>query len=147
MAKPYPRGHFYTMISAIGLDKVRACLYGKWSANGEIFSTFIKKSLLPHLNEGDIVIMNNVSFHKVKSIRSLVESVGAELIYLPPYSPDLSPIENMWSKIKSIIKKYAPRTESEFKKTMTKAFKSITSKDLSGWFKHCGYRVNKGSTI
>ena len=127
------------MISAIGIKKVLGSLYGRWHTDGDIFKTFIEKVLCPALNEGDIVIMDNVNFHKIAGIEDLIKSRGAELIYLPPYSPDFSPIENMWSKIKSVIRKCAPRTPKKFCSAMKKAFAEITKTDLEGWFKHCGY--------
>lgn len=140
---PYTRGHRYTLMSAIGVESVKAAVYGEWSANGEIFSGFISQCLLPNLRQGDVVIMDNVSFHKVKGIQQMIESVGASLLYLPPYSPDLSPIENMWSKIKTYLRKYAPRTPRDFKKVIKKAFESVTQKDLKAWFKFCGYTVSE----
>ena len=142
MPAPYIHGSFYTMISAIGLAEVKTCLYGMWSANGDIFKAFIRDSLLPALTPGDIVIMDNVSFHKVQGIEELIRSVRAEVIFLPPYSPDFNPIENMWSKIKAILRKYGPRTHKEFKRYMKIAFGSITPDDLQGWYQHCGYSIS-----
>ena len=136
---PYPRGHAYSLLSAVGLGNVKASLYGEWSVNGEIFLAFIEKCLVPNLKKGDIVIMDNVSFHKIAGATALIESVGATVKYLPPYSPDFSPIENMWSKLKSVLKKYAPRTPKAFNRAIRKAFESISADDLKGWFKHCGY--------
>lgn len=136
---PYARGHAYSLIAAIGLEKVKACLYGEWAVNGDIFLTYIEKCLAPNLVEGDIVIMDNVNFHKNKLAGELIEKVGAQVKFLPAYSPDFSPIENMWSKIKSILRKYAPRTKRAFDKAIKIAFNSISQDDISGWFKHCGY--------
>jgi len=141
MPKPHARGNYYSLIGAIGLDAVKAALYGKWATNGVTFLTFIRECLVPTLETGDIVLMDNVSFHKSVGVKEAIESVGATLVLLPPYSPDFSPIENMWSKIKSILRKLAPRTEKQFKKAVSVAFSSITKKDLAGWFKHCGYSV------
>lgn len=138
-AVPYARGHAYSLLSAIGLSGLKASLYGEWSVNGDIFETFIEKCLVPNLKHGDIVIMDNVNFHKIACVAKLIESVGAMVKYLPAYSPDFSPIENMWSKIKSILKKYAPRDPKSFNRAIKKAFESITHDDLKGWFKHCGY--------
>ena len=138
-AVPYARGHAYSMISAIGLDEVRASLYGEWAVNGEIFTVFIVSCLVPMLKKGDIVIMDNVSFHKVKGALAAIEAAGAKVKFLPPYSPDFSPIENMWSKIKAILRKLSPRTDKEFKKSISEAFKAVMESDLQGWFQHCGY--------
>lgn len=136
---PYARGHTYSLISAIGIEEVKASLYGEWAVNGDIFLTYIEKCLLPRLQTGDIVIMDNVNFHKHKIVQQLIEKVGARVKFLPAYSPDFSPIENMWSKIKSVLRKYAPRTERAFNKAIKIAFNSITQDDIRGWFKHCGY--------
>jgi len=139
MPKPYVRGHHYSLISAISLDGVQTSLYGTWATDATIFETFIEKCLLPTLKAGDIVIMDNVKFHKTSRVQQCIQSVNATLKFLPPYSPDFSPIELMWSKIKSIIKQYEPRTDQQFKKIIKIAFKAVTLSDLAGWFKHCGY--------
>lgn len=141
-ACPYPRSNKYTMIGAISTSGVEAALYGGWSANGEIFLEFIKTKLVPRLSKGKIVIVDNVSFHKVVGVKEAIEETGASLFFLPPYSPDLSPIENMWSKIKSVLKKLAPRTSSQFKKAIRVAFEAVAEHDLISWFKHCGYNLS-----
>lgn len=141
-AVPYPRKQKYSLISAIGLDEIKTSLYGDWATNGDIFLTFIRDCLVPKLTQGDIVILDNVSFHKSAAVQSLVESTAARLVFLPPYSPDFSPIEMMWSKIKSVLRKYSPRTSKEFKRAIRQAFLSVSQEDLLGWFKHCGYKVS-----
>jgi Transposase and inactivated derivatives len=138
-ACPYPRGNKYTMIGAISVVAVEAALYGEWSANGEIFLEFVKRQLVPRLSNRKVVIVDNVSFHKVVGVKEAIEATGAHLFYLPPYSPDLSPIELMWSKVKSVLKKISPRTKPQFKKAIREAFAEIAGKDLVSWFKHCGY--------
>ena len=127
------------MIGAISSVTICAALYGQWSANGQIFTAFIEKELVPKLKSKHVVIMDNVSFHKVSAIVPLISSTGATVLYLPPYSPEFNPIEMMWSKIKTILKKIKPRTKAEFKRAMKLAFESIKKSDLLGWFKHCGY--------
>lgn len=139
MPVPHNRGPQLSMIRAISTKKVEAGLYGEWATNGEIFLTFIEKELSPQLKKKHIVIMDNVKFHLQASVAAVIESKGAKVIFLPPYSPDFSPIENMWSKIKNTLRKLAPRTLKEFKKSIQIAFKQISKSDLSGWFKHCGY--------
>jgi transposase len=127
------------MIGAISTAGVEAAVYGEWSADGEIFLAFVKEQLVPRLTKGKIVIVDNVSFHKVVGVKEAIEETGAILFFLPPYSPDLSPIENMWSKIKSVLRKFAPRTRSQFKKVIRIAFEAVAEQDLISWFKHCGY--------
>ena len=139
MPIPCNRGPQYSIIGAISINKVEAALYGPWATNGEIFYSFVEQSLLPQLKPRHIVIMDNVKFHLQARIKELVESRGAKIIFLPPYSPDFNPIENMWSKIKNTLRKLAPRTPKKFKKSIRIAFEEITKADLLGWFKHCGY--------
>lgn len=139
MPVPFDRGPQFSMIGAISVNKVEAALYGEWATNGDIFYTFIEKNLLPHLKAKHRVIMDNIKFHLQARIREAIESKGAQVIFLPPYSPDLTPIENMWSKLKNTLRRLAPRTTREFKKCIKIAFEGITKTDLVGWFKHCGY--------
>lgn len=139
MPIPFEHGPQYSMISAISIHRVEAALYGEWATNGEIFYAFIEQSLAPQLKPRHTVIMDNVKFHLQARIKELIESTGAKVIFLPPYSPDLNPIENMWSKVKNILSKLAPRTSRKFKKSIRIAFEAITKTDLIGWFKHCGY--------
>jgi transposase len=127
------------MIGAISVVAIEAALYGEWSADGEIFLEFVKKRLVPQLSSGKVVIVDNVSFHKIVGVKEAIEEAGAHLFYLPPYSPDLSPIELMWSKIKSILKKISPRTKPQFRRAIREAFVEISKNDLVSWFKHCGY--------
>ena len=92
--------------------------------------TFIKKFLLGKLRPGYIVFLDNIKFHKAEKIKKLIESVGAKLVFLPPYSPDLSPIENMWAKIKYYIKKLMPRTAAEFHQTLCSALNKLNDDDF-----------------
>lgn len=139
MPVPHNRGPQISMIGAISTKQVEAALYGEWATNGEIFLTFIEKELSPQLKKKHIVIMDNVKFHLQAAVAEVIESKGAKIIFLPPYSPDLSPIENMWSKIKNTLRKLSPRTLKEFKKSIQIAFKEISKSDLVNWFKYCGY--------
>ena len=139
-AVPFNRGNRLTMIGAVSFEKVEAALYGEWAANGEIFLNFIIKMLCPVLKSHHVVIMDNVSFHQVCGVKEAIESVGAKLIYLPPYSPDLNPIEQMWGKIKNCLRKESARTLNKFAKSIKVAFTSIQATDLENWYGHCGYR-------
>lgn len=138
-AVPFNRGNKITMIGVISCQKVEAAVYGNWSTNGEIFLDFIEKCLLPVLKKGQVLIMDNVAFHKVIGIKEAIERKGARLIYLPPYSPELNPIEPMWSKIKNSLRNAGARTYNAFKKAIKESFESIKKNDLIGWFKHSGY--------
>lgn len=136
---PFNKGKRITMIAAIGITEIKTALYGDWHVDGDIFTDFVKRCLVPILQVGQIVIMDNLSTHKVANIKPLIEAAGAKLVYLPPYSPDLTPIELFWSKIKSFIKKREARTVKKLGKAIRDAFKTITPTDLEGWFSHCGY--------
>ncbi|MBT7087554.1 IS630 family transposase [bacterium] len=138
-AVPFNRGSRFTMLSAISFTKVEAALYGEWAADGEIFLKFIEKCLCPVLQRRHIVIMDNVAFHKVCGVKEAIESKGAKLIYLPPYSPDLNPIEHMWSKIKTCLRKESARTLGKFASAIKVAFTNVNAVDLKNWYVHCGY--------
>lgn len=139
ISAPYHRGNLISLISAISIYKIEAAMYGQWATNGEIFHHFIEKELVPILKPRHVVVMDNVNFHKSESIKKLVESVGARIIYLPPYHPELNPIEEMWSKIKYILKKLSAREPRTFKNAIKIAYEKISQSDLLGWFKHAGY--------
>ena len=138
-AVPFNRGSRLTLISAISFQKVEAALYGEWSANGEIFLGFIEQCLCPVLRKGQVVIMDNVAFHQVSGVKEAIEKVGARLVYLPPYSPELNPIEPMWGKLKNYLRKASARTLDKFKIVIKTAFENIQPTDLNHWFQHCGY--------
>ena len=95
--------------------------------------------LVPKLWKGAVVVMDNGSIHKSDEIEALITATGAILIYLPTYSPDFSPIENCWSKIKGILRTVAARTYPDLLKALEEAFEKVTQKDLLGWFTHCCY--------
>lgn len=136
-----PSGHWCTttMISSVRLDGSTACMVVDGATNKEVFQAYLSNILIPTLRSGDIVIMDNLSCHKNKEVKKMVESVGAQLWFLPPYSPDLNPIEKMWSKIKSILRTLKARTEEALINAIAKALEAITASDAKGWFESCGY--------
>ena len=136
-----PSGHWCTttMISSVRLDGSTACMVVDGATNKEVFQAYLSNILLPTLRPGDIVIMDNLSSHKNKEVKKIVESVDAQLWFLPPYSPDLNPIEKMWSKIKAILRTLKARTEEALIKAIAKALEAVTASDAKGWFKSCGY--------
>jgi transposase len=140
-----PSGHWCTttMISSVRLDGSTACMVVDGATTKDIFKAYVEQILLPTLKAGDIVVLDNLSAHKNKESRDLIESVGAELWFLPPYSPDLNPIEKMWSKIKSILRSLKARTEETLINAVAKALDAITANDVKGWFESCGYRYTK----
>ena len=136
-----PSGHWgtTTMISSIRLDGSTACMAVDGATTKDIFIAYVRHILLPTLKAGDIVVLDNLSAHKNQETRDLIESVGAELWFLPPYSPDLNPIEKMWSKIKAILRTLKARTEESLINAIAKALDKVTAKDAKGWFQACGY--------
>jgi hypothetical protein len=129
-AVPFNRGNRITMLSAISFNKVVAALYGEWAADGEIFLNFVINCICPMLEKHHVVVMDNVAFHQVFGVREAIEATGAKLIYLPPYSPDLNPIEQMWGKVKNYLRKEAARTLDKFAISIKAAFMSIKPTDL-----------------
>lgn len=139
--KPHNTKQNYSIIAVISTLQIIAINYIENAVNSDIFKTFIKKYLIPKLKKGYYVVLDNVQFHKDKEIKTMIESVGATLVFLPPYSPDLSPIEKMWSKIKNILKKYKPRTSEDFHNSLSNAILDITNNDLENWYEECGYQI------
>jgi len=129
------------MISSIRLDCTTACMHLPGAADTEAFVTYLGEVLCPTLRRGDIVVMDNLAVHKSPQVTALVEAVGAEVRFLPAYSPDLNPIEKMWSKIKSLLRSYEARTPEELDEAISKAFSKITAKDAMGYFASCGYSI------
>jgi transposase len=129
-SSPYFRGNHISMISAISVKKVEAALYGRWHTNGEIFKEFIREHLSPVLRKNHVVVYDNVSFHKNIEAINIIKSKGARVVFLPPYSPELNPIELMWSKVKMILRTKSPRSMNDFQNAICIAFKSIKEKDL-----------------
>lgn len=141
MPQPFVRGNKLSVIGAISISSVESALYGEWNTDADIFLTFIRQNIVPKLTKSKVVILDNIGFHKTEHVISAIENTGARVLFLPPYSPEFSPIENMWSKIKQILRKLSPRTIVEFNKAISQAFNLITKDDLFGWFKYCGYKV------
>jgi transposase len=108
--------------------------------NGEIFRAYIQRFLVPTLDSGDIIVMDNLSSHKVSGITEAIEAVGAKVLFLPPYSPDFNPIELMWSKVKSILRKLKVRSAELLEDAIALALDSVSPSDTIGWFSHDGYQ-------
>jgi len=104
-----------------------------------VFLAFVGQVLGPALRPGDVVVMDNLPAHKVAGVREAVEARGARVLYLPPYSPDLSPIERMWSKVKKLLRDAAARTQQALEAAIAKALDAVTSDDARNWFRGCGY--------
>ena len=129
------------MISSIRLDGTTACMHLPGAADTAAFVTYIAQVLCPTLKQGDIVVMDNLSVHKSPEVQRLVEAAGAEARFLPAYSPDLNPIEKMWSKIKALLRSAEARTPEQLDQAITMAFSKITANDAAGYFASCGYNI------
>lgn len=135
---PGNKGGNVTLVGGLGLDGLVASMTIPGSINTEIFLTFVTQVLAPQLWKGAIVVMDNLRVHHAECIRVAIESVGARVKFLPPYSPDLSPIELCWSKLKQFLRSSEARTLESLNQAMTEAVDSITEDDTFGWFNHCG---------
>jgi transposase len=136
-----PHGHWRTttMISSVRLDGTTACMTIEGATNTEVFHAYVREVLVPSLRPSDIVVMDNLGAHKNERTIALIEQVGAEVRFLPAYSPDLNPIEIMWSKVKALLRKAQARTHSDLLHAIASALNAVTPQDALGWFAACGY--------
>jgi len=130
-----------TLVHAVALDGTRAAMVLDGPINGESFAGFCEWLLAPALAPGDLVVMDNLSSHKSTRAIQAIEAVGAEVVYLPPYSPDLNPIENVFSKLKQLIRGIRPRNLCQIVKAAEQSLPKITLDDLESMFLHCGYTI------
>ena len=107
----------------------------------EVFEAYVEKMLAPSLRSGQVVVMDNLSAHKGERVRALLEERGVELLYLPPYSPDLNPIEEAFAKIKNLLRKVEARTREALVEAMGQALSAVSARDARGFFEHCGYCI------
>lgn len=138
-AKPSARGDNLSVIGALGPDAVRAAMSLPGAVDGDACLVFIKDVLAPRLQPGNIVFLDNVPTHKMAAIAQALTAVDAQVKFLPPYSPDFSPIENCWSQIKTFLRRVAARTRADLEAALSQALAMITSDNIQGWFAHCGY--------
>lgn len=138
-----PHGSYQTstLISGIRWEGPCAPWLFEGPMNGEMFLAWVEQGLAPTLRAGDLVILDNLATHKIRGVREAIQSRGARLLYLPPYSPDFNPIEPMWSKIKQILRSLAPRTQTELLEAAKLAFNTITPADCLGFFLHACYAI------
>jgi transposase len=141
LVEAVPGGHWRTstLVHAIALDGTRAAMVLDGPINSLCFAGFCEHFLAPALRPGDLVVLDNLSSHKSSSAIAAIEAAGARLVYLPPYSPDLNPIENVFSKIKQLIRGFRPRSWRQIIQSTKHALLSITHDDIANTFLHCGY--------
>jgi transposase len=133
------RGKNMTLIAALSLQGMEASMILDGAANGAAFEIYVEQVLAPNLTAGQIVVMENLSIHKGVKVRSAIEARGCQLLFLPSYSPDLSPIEEAFSKLKSALRRASARTREALEEAICRALQLITAQDAQGWFAHCGY--------
>ncbi|WP_027268942.1 IS630 family transposase [Leptolyngbya sp. PCC 6406] len=133
------RGKNVSLVAGLSLAGVVASAVILGAFDGLSFEAFVATRLVPNLWPGACVVMDNCSIHKDDMIRELIEAAGARLVYLPPYSPDFSPIENFWSKLKSILRALGARTYQALSEALEIAFEDISEADIKSWFTHCCY--------
>jgi len=131
-----------SVISTISLDGSSAPMVFKGTLNSNVFGAYTKQVLAPTLKPGDIVIMDNLSVHKVAGVLQAIYDAGAQVLFLPPYSPELNPIELSWSKMKALVRRDKPRSHDELALSLKSALESFSSADIAHWFLHDGYCVN-----
>lgn len=139
---PQNYGKNITVLGALGSEGLQALMTVEGATDGEVFRTFVRHVLCPTLARGDIVVMDNLAAHKVDGIEAAIAARGSQLVYLPPYSPDFSPIEPCWSKLKTGLRRVGARTRRALERAITQTLPSITASDARAWFAYCGYVVN-----
>ena len=138
---PRNRGKNTTLIASMSLSGMGEAMCIQGSTDAQAFEVYIEHFLAPALKEGQVVVLDKLGAHRPKRIREFIEASGAELLFLPSYSPDLNPIEEAFSKIKNILRKLGARTHEALLKAMEETLSKVTLGDAAGWFDHCGYQV------
>ena len=138
-SKPINTGKNLPVLGALSLDGSMASMTVEGSTDAQVFLTYVQRILAPTLHAGQVVFMDTLSSPHVDGVQEAIEAVGARLEYLPPDSPDLSPIEKCWSKFKAMLRAKAARTRDVLDQAITEALAMITPQDARGWFAHCGY--------
>ena len=134
-------GKNVTLLASITHRGVGPCLAVEGPTTREVFEAYLERALAPSLQPGQVVVLDNLSAHKGGRVREIVEAAGCELVYLPPYSPDLNPIEQAFSKVKGLLRKAEARTRESLIEAMGRALDAVTINDVRGFFGHCGYRA------
>jgi transposase len=140
-----PAGHWrtLTLLGAMTVDGLVATMTIESPTDGEVFLAYLQQVLCPRLRPGQVVVMDNLSAHKNPAVRGYIEQTGAQLLYLPPYSPDFNPIEQCWAKIKESLRAAKARLLEVLDQALTTAIAAVTSRNATAWFHHCGYGVRQ----
>ena len=138
-AVPENWGRNVTVLASLSCQGLEAVMTIEGAADAAVFRAYVSEVLAPTLKPGDVVVMDNLGAHKAQGIRSAIEASGATLMYLPPYSPDYSPIEPCWSKLKTCLRAIKARTRDALDEALAHVINTVTASDAKGWFTHCGY--------
>ena len=138
---PRNRGKNTTLLTSLTSEGMGPSMAVEGATTARVFETYVKRLLAAALKPGQVVVMDNLGAHRPKRVRDLIEGSGCELIYLPPYSPDLNPIEEALSKIKHLLRKTCARTKEALIEAMGEALAAVSAEDVRGFFDHCGYRA------
>ena len=138
---PRNRGKNTTLLTSLHEGGMGPSMAVEGATTARVFETYVERLLAPALRPGQVVVMDNLAAHRPKRVRELIEARSCELIYLPPYSPDLNPIEEALSKVKHILRKIGARTKETLIEAMGRALAAVSGQDANGFFTHCGYRA------
>ncbi len=138
---PGHSGEHYTLVATLGLSGVSAPFVFEGAMNQDTFEMYVDQVLLPELQSGDVLVLDNLSAHKLPDLVARLACKGVDVLFLPPYSPDLNPIEKCWSKVKSALRAAKARTFDTLVEAIKQALLSISLDDAAHWFAHCGYAV------
>jgi transposase len=144
---PRNRGKNTTLLASLSLSGIGASMIIEGSVNALAFEAYVEQILAPSLSAGQVVVMDNLSVHKGARVRQLIEARGCELLFLPAYSPDCSPIEETFSKVKAFLRRVGARTHEALQEAIGQALETVTAQDALGWFTHCGYAPAQASDV
>jgi transposase len=144
-AVPRNRGPVTTLLAGVSLGGMSPAMTVEGGTDTAVFATYLEHFLLPALAPGQVVVVDNVGAHQPDRIRALVTAAGCDLVFLPAYSPDLSPIEEAFSKLKALVKAAAARTRAALDQAIAAALNAITPADAAGWFAHAGYPTRQAA--
>lgn len=138
-AVPHGRWERLTVLGGLTLGGLTACMSLEGAADTEAMIAFVRQVLVPTLVPGQVVVLDNLSVHRAARVRVLIERAGCRLLFLPPYSPDMNPIEQAWSKLKALLRSVGARTTAALHDALAGVVDAITPDDARGYFHHCGY--------
>ena len=143
---PRNRGKNTTLLASMGAEGMGPCMAVVGSTKKAVFEAYVERVLAPSLSPGRVVVLDNLGAHRGRRVRELVEARGCELLFLPPYSPDFSPIEEAFSKVRALLRKAKARERGALVEAIGRALSAVTAEDARGFFGHCGYPLGAQSS-